>query len=199
MTTIGPRTSDHEIEPLFLERWSPRAFNGEAVPEDVLFQILEAARWAPSAYNSQPWRFVYARRDTPAWAGLLDLLVPGNQSWCAQAGALMVVASDSLMLPPGKDTRVPSPSHSFDTGAACANLALQAARLGWYAHAMIGFDRERAFAELGFTEGHRVEAMIALGRQGDKTSLPEGLQKRESPNGRKPLAETAFEGRFVPA
>ena len=196
MTTAGPRTSDHEIEPLFLQRWSPRAFSGEAIPEDVLMQIFEAARWAPSAYNSQPWRFVYARRDTLAWAGMLDLLVEGNRSWCKDAGALIVAASDSMMLPPGKDTRVPSPSHSFDAGSAWASLALQATKLGWYAHAMVGFDRERAFAEMGFTEGHRVEAMIALGRMGDKSSLPEGLQRREAPNGRKPLAETVFEGKF---
>ena len=196
MTTVGPRTSDHEIDPLFLERWSPRAFTGEAIGRDVLMQIFEAARWAPSAYNSQPWRFVYALRDTPAWAGMLDLFVEGNKLWCKEAGALIVIASDSIMLPPGKDTKVPSPSHSFDAGAASANLALQAIRLGWHAHAMIGFDRERAFAELGFTEGHRVEAAVALGRRGDKSTLPEALQKRETPNGRKPLAETVFEGRF---
>ena len=67
MTTVGNRTSDHEIDPLFLERWSPRAFTGEAIPEEELMRIFEAARWAPSSYNSQPWRFVYARRDTPHW------------------------------------------------------------------------------------------------------------------------------------
>ena len=196
MTTVGPRTSDYEIDPLFLERWSPRAFTGEAMPESVLMQILEAARWAPSAYNSQPWRFVYALRDTPAWAGILGLLVEFNQSWCKNAGALIVIASDSMMLPPGKDAKVPSPSHSFDTGSAFASLALQGTKLGWYAHGMVGFDRERAFVDLGFTEGHRVEAMVALGKLGDKASLPEALQAREVPSGRKPLAETVFEGRF---
>ena len=198
MTTVGPRTSDHDIDPIFLERWSPRAFTGEVIPEPVLMQMFEAARWAASAYNSQPWRFVYARRDTPSWEGMLSLFVEGNRSWCKEAGALIVIASDSLMLPPGKDTKVPSHSHSFDTGAASANLALQATKLGWFAHAMVGFDRERAFAELGFTEGFRVEAAMAIGKLGDKSKLPESLRSRESPNGRKPLAETVFEGKYTP-
>ncbi len=196
MTTVGPRTSDHDIDPIFLERWSPRAFTGEAIPASVLMQILEAARWAPSAYNSQPWRFVYAIKDSPSWESLLSLFVEGNRVWCKQAGALIVIASDSLMLPPGKDAKVPSPSHSFDTGSAFASLALQATKLGWYAHGMVGFDRERAFGELGFTDGHRIEAAVALGKMGDKSTLPEGLQSRESPNGRKPLGETVFEGKF---
>ena len=196
MTTVGPRTSEHDIDPIFLERWSPRAFTGEAIPEPVLMQILEAARWAPSAYNSQPWRFVYAIRDTPAWESLLGLLVEFNQSWCKHAGALIVIASDSMMLPPGKDTKVPSPSHSFDTGSAFASLCLQATKLGWYAHGMVGFDRERAFAELGFTDGHRVEAAVAIGKLGDKSSLPEVLQAREVPSGRNPLGDFVFEGKF---
>ncbi len=198
MTTVGPRTSDHEIDPMFLARWSPRAFSGEAIPEPVLMQIFEAARWAPSAYNSQPWRFVYARKGTPAWDGMLSLLVEGNRTWCKEAGALIVIASNSMMLPPGKDTPVPSHSHSFDTGSAWANLAMQATKLGWYAHGMVGFDRERAFAELGFTEGYRIEAAVALGRLGDKSKLPEALQAREAPNGRNPLSASVFEGKFTP-
>lgn len=198
MTTVGPRTSDHDIDPLFLERWSPRAFSGEVIPEPVLMQIFEAARWAPSAYNSQPWRFVYARKGTPSWDGMLSLLVEGNRIWCKEAGALIVIASNSMMLPPGKDTPVPSYSHSFDTGAAWTNLALQATKLGWYAHGMVGFDRERAFAELGFVEGYRIEAAVALGRLGDKSKLPEALQAREAPNGRNPISASVFEGKFTP-
>ena len=196
MTTIGSRNSDHDIDPVFLERWSPRAFTGEAIPEAALMQMFEAARWAASAYNSQPWRFVYALRDTATWSGLFNLLVEGNQLWCKNASALIVIGSDSMMLPPGKDTKVPSHSHSFDTGAASANLALQATKMGWYAHAMVGFDRERAFSELGFSEGHRIEAAMAIGRLGDRESLPEPLKSREAPNGRKPLAETVFEGKI---
>lgn len=197
MTTVGNRTSDHDIDPLFLERWSPRAFTGEAIPQEELMRIFEAARWAPSSYNSQPWRFVYARRDTPHWEPMLSLLNEFNRSWAQNAAVVMIVASDSLMLPPGADKPVPSYSHSFDAGSAWCSLALQATKLGWHAHGMVGFDKDRAFAELGFKDGHRVEAAIAIGRKGDPSLLPEGLRAREVPSGRNPLAQTVFEGKFT--
>jgi nitroreductase len=197
MTTVGNRTSDHEIDLQFLERWSPRAFTGEAIPEEELMRIFEAARWAPSSYNSQPWRFVYARRDTPHWEPMLSILNEFNRSWAQNAAVLIIVASDSLMLPPGAEKPVPSHSHSFDTGSAWAYLALQATHLGWHTHGMVGFDRDRAFAELGFKDGHRVEAAIAIGRKGDPSLLPERLRAREVPSGRNPLAQTVFEGQFT--
>ncbi|MBV8916364.1 MAG: hypothetical protein JOZ05_25415 [Acetobacteraceae bacterium] len=108
----------------------------------------------------------------------------------------MIIASNSLMQPPGAEKPVPSYSHSFDTGSAWGYLALEATRLGWHAHGMVGFDKERAFAELGFTEGYRVEAAIAIGRRGDPSTLPESLRAREVPNGRNPLAQSIFEGKF---
>ncbi|GAC1484044.1 MAG: nitroreductase family protein [Acetobacteraceae bacterium] len=196
MTTVGNRTADHEIDPLFLERWSPRAFTGEPIAEAELMRIFEAARWAPSSYNSQPWRFVYARRDTPHWEPMLGLLNEFNRSWAKDAAAVVILASSSTMLPPGKDTPVPSYSHSFDAGSAWANMALQATKLGWYTHGMVGFDTGRAFAELGFAEGYRVEAAIAIGRKGDPAILPEGLRAREMPSGRNPMSASVFEGRF---
>lgn len=196
MTTVGPRMSDHEIEPIFLERWSPRAFSGEAITEEQLMRIFEAARWAPSSYNSQPWRFVHARRDTPHWEPMLSLLNEMNRSWSKDAAVVMVVASSETMQPPGQDKPVPSWSHSFDAGAAWGYLALQATKLGWYAHAMVGFDRDRAFAELGFPPGYRIEAAVVIGKLGDKAKLPEVLRSREAPNGRNPLAQTVFEGRY---
>src|ERR1700712_2538360 len=137
MTTVGNRSSDHEIDPLFLERWSPRAFTGEAIPQEELMRIFEAARWAPSSYNSQPWRFVYARRDTPHWEPMLSLLVEGNRAWARNAAVVMIIASNSVMLPPGAEKPIPSYSHSFDAGSAWAYLALQATMLGWYAHGMV--------------------------------------------------------------
>ncbi len=197
MTTVGPRTSDHEIEPMFLERWSPRAYSGEAIPEAELMQILEAARWAPSSYNSQPWRFIYARRDTPHWEPMLSLLNDGNRSWAKEAAVLMVLVSSSLMTVPGQDKPVPSHSHSLDAGSAWGYLALQAAKLDWHAHAMVGFDMQRAFAELNVPEGYRVETVIAIGRIGDKSKLPEGLRARETPNSRNPLSASIFEGKFT--
>jgi nitroreductase len=196
MTTTNGRTADHPIDELFLTRWSPRAFTGEAIPQATLDTIFEAARWAPSSYNSQPWRFLYARRDTPHWEKFLGLLNEFNQSWAKAAAALVIVVSRSTMLPPGADKEIPSHSHSFDAGAAWAQLALQATRSGWHAHAMVGFDRDRAFAVLAVPEGYRVEAAIAIGRLGPKTLLPEALAAREVPSPRKPLADIAFEGGF---
>lgn len=196
MTTANARTSDHPIDTLFLQRWSPRAYTGEAMPEAELMTILEAARWAPSSYNSQPWRFLYARRDTPHWEAFLALLNPFNQSWAKQAGALVVIVSNPMMLPPGAEKPVPSHSHSFDAGAGWAQMALQSTISGWAAHAMVGFDMARAATELHVPEGWRVEAAVAIGRQGDKSLLPEQMAARENPNGREALSMIALEGGF---
>ena len=196
MTTANARTSEHDIDPLFLERWSPRAFTGEAVPRAELLAMIEAGGWAASSYNSQPWRFLYALRGTPAWDGFLGLLGESNRSWAQQAGALVVLVSNSLMRVPGAEREVPSHSHSLDAGAASANFALQATRMGWQAHGMVGFDRERAFSELRVPQGYRVEAAYAVGRRGDPAQLPEATRAREAPNGRRPLAEIALEGGF---
>jgi nitroreductase len=196
MTEINHRTADHPIDKVFLERWSPRAFTGADMTEAELFTILEAARWAPSSYNSQPWRFIYGLRGTPAFDKLLGLLNPFNQSWAKNGSALVVLVSSSTMLPPGADKPVPSHSHSLDAGSAWAYLALQASISGWAAHGMVGFDIPRAFTELNVPEGFRVEVAIVIGKPGDKSILPEGLAAREAPSPRKPLSETAFEGSF---
>ena len=195
-STINGRTPEHSVAPLFLERWSPRAFTGEALPEAELMKILEAARWAPSAYNAQPWRFVYALRDTPAWPRLLGLLNQHNQSWAKEAGALLILFSKTTLVPPGADRAVPSACHSFDAGAAWACLALEATRLGWHVHAMAGFDKARAIEELAVPEGYVAEAAIALGRKADKSVLPAALQAREEPSGRNPVEAFAFAGKF---
>ena len=118
MTSANSRQADHPIDPLFLERWSPRAFTGEVISESDLFTMLEAGRWAASSYNSQPWRFLYARRDTPNWERFLGLLNDFNRSWAKNASALVVLVSNSLMRPPGAEKDVPSHSHSLDAGAA---------------------------------------------------------------------------------
>ena len=196
MTTVNSRIADYPIDPLFLERWSPRAFADETISERDLLTILEAGRWAASSYNSQPWRFLYARRGTAHWQRFLGLLNPFNQGWAKDASALIVLVSNSLMLPPGAEKPVPSHSHSLDAGAAAANFALQATHMGWQVHGMVGFDMDRAFAELNVPLGYRVEAAYAVGKQGDRSKLPEGLQARETPSPRKPLAEVAFEGGF---
>lgn len=196
MQTINGRTADHDIHPMFLERWSPRALTGEEIAQEELLTMLEAARWAASSYNSQPWRFLYARRDTPHWEKFLNLLVPFNQSWAKTASALVFLVSNSTMVSPVSGSEVPSPTHSFDAGAASANFALQASLMKWHVHGMVGFDKERAFAELGVPKGYRVEAVYAVGRLGDPSVLPPELQAREKPNDRLPLDKLVFEGSF---
>jgi len=161
--------------------------------------MLEAARWAPSSYNSQPWRLLYAIKDGPHWDLFLGLLGEGNRAWCAQAGALLVLLSKSTMAIPGREGEVPSHSHSHDAGAGWAYFALQATRMGYQAHGMVGFDMQRAFTDLHVPMGYRVEQMIAVGRRGDPAQLPEAVRAREQPNTRRPLAETAFEGTFPTA
>jgi nitroreductase len=194
MTTADSRSTDYPVDPLFLERWSPRSFTGAPMSEYDLMTILEAAHWAPSAFNSQPWRFIYARRDTEHWPRLLGLLTESNQRWAKNASALVILVSKMTVLSNGAE--VPSWSHSLDAGAAWCSLALQAHLSGWAAHGMVGFDRERAVAELGVPDGYRVEAAIAIGRRGDRSLLPESLQAREQPNGRVPLPQVAGEGHF---
>ncbi|WP_334175255.1 nitroreductase family protein [Pseudoxanthobacter sp.] len=196
MTEANSRAAEQPINPVFLERWSPRAMTGEPISREELLTLFEAARWAPSAYNAQPWRFIYALRDTPAWETFLNILIPFNQGWAKNAAALVVIVSDSEMLPPGSDKPVPSHSHSFDAGAAWASLALQAVHSGLAVHGMTGIDFARAAADLGVPASWRVEAAVAIGKQADKSVLPEGLAAREAPSGRKPLAEIVSEGRF---
>jgi nitroreductase len=186
------READHPVAELFLNRWSPRAMSGEEIAEEDLMSLFEAARWAPSSYNNQPWRILYARRGTEHWPTFLDLLVEGNKAWAKHAAALLLFASKETFDFNGE----PYPTHSFDTGAAWENLALQATLKGYVAHGMQGFDYERARAALGIPEGFRVEAMAAVGRPGAAEDLPEGLRKREAPSDRKPLAQTVCEGPF---
>lgn len=197
-TPDNPRVSEYPIDPIFLDRWSPRAFDENAeISDRELFTLFEAARWAPSSSNLQPWRFIYARRGTPHWDRLLNLLIPFNQSWAHRASALVVVISKTLA--PSRDNSQPALSytHSFDTGAAWAFLSLQAIHSGWYAHGMAGFDMERAATELNIPADYRVEAAIAIGRLADKSILTESLQKREVPSLRQELETIIFEGAFT--
>ncbi len=196
MSTAAPRQADYPVAPIFLERWSPRAMSGEAISEADLMTIFEAARWAPSSYNSQPWRFLYARRDTPMWATYVDLLAEGNKGWAKDAAALVLLLSKTTMTIPGKDVPIESYSHSMDAGAAWGYMALQAQMNGWSTHAMVGYDLPRAVAELGIPAGYRPECMIAVGRRGDPATLSDAARAREAPNGRNPITTLVREGKF---
>ncbi|MDV3252467.1 nitroreductase family protein [Devosia sp. BK] len=195
MNAIMPRSTDHLIDPDMLARWSPRSFTDEAIGDVELMTLFEAARWAPSAFNGQPWKFVYVRRGSADWQKFVDLLLPFNQEWAQHAAALVFVASRVSHTNANGEVTT-TRSHAFDAGASWSMLALQAIKLGWHAHAMGGFDHDRAIAELGVPEGWRIEVAIAIGRQGDGSSLNETLRVREVPSQRKPLTEIISEGRF---
>jgi len=188
------RVAQHPIEALFLDRWSPRAMSGEALDRADLDRLFEAARWAPSSMNGQPWRFAFALAGSPNFATFFDLLVPANQAWCSRAGALVVVLSKTTF-----DNGKPARTHSFDAGAAWMSLALQGSRMGLVVHGMQGFDYDAARARLGVPEEYTVECMIALGKPGRVEDLPEGYRAREQPSDRKPVEAFAFEGAFPAA
>ena len=194
---MTPRLADHPVDELFLERWSPRAFDGSDLPDEDLLSIFEAARWAPSAFNSQPWRFLYAKRRDADWERFLSLLIPFNRAWAQSASVLIYMLSDST---PMTDRKTGEPqeshSHSFDAGAAWVSLALQATRMGYHAHGMTGVEFERARAELGVPERYRIEAAAVVGRIGDPAILDEKQRAREMPSGRKSVGEFAFPGGF---
>jgi nitroreductase len=185
------RQPEYDIDQVFLNRWSPRAMSGEEIGRDELMSLFEAARWAPSSFNNQPWRFLYAIRDTENWGLFLSLMVEGNQVWAKNASVLITVVSKKTF-----DNGKPSRTHSYDTGAAWENLALQGTLKGLVVHGMQGFDYDRARQVLNIPEGYDVEAMIAVGKPGKKENLPEKLQEREFPSNRKKVSEIAFEGKF---
>jgi nitroreductase len=192
---LSTRKPDHPIAPLFADRWSPRSFLTEPIPDEDLLTLFEAARWAPSSSNNQPWRFLYARRDSAQWPLFFNLLVEPNKVWAKNAAVLVVVISNTQFDRGGK----PSLTHSFDTGAAWQNLALQAWLKGYASHGMQGFDYEAAQKVLEIPQEFKVEAMIALGKEGPKEALPPEIQEREKPNQRRPLNETIAEGKFSSA
>jgi nitroreductase len=166
----GYRKPENRVDSLFLNRWSPRAMSGEQIARDELTTLFEAARWAPSAFNLQPWRFIYALRDTPHWNTFFSLLTEGNRLWAAKAAALIVIISKRTS--EYKGNSAPNPTHSFDTGSACENLALQGSLNGLVVHAMAGFDHEKAKTELDIPDDYQVEAIVAIGKKGSKQYLP---------------------------
>jgi nitroreductase len=195
MTSSNSRTSEFPIDKFFLDRWSPRAFTDETIDRDTMLTILDAAHWAPSSGNNQPWRFIYGLRGTEAFSTILDLLVPGNQKWAKDAAALMIVVSKTYRISSSGEQRE-AYTHSYDTGAAWFSVICQAMKLGYHAHGMEGFDKQRAVEALSLPDGFRVEAAAAIGRMADKDTLPADLREREVPSQRRPVAEFAFEGRF---
>jgi nitroreductase len=185
------RHTDHPVDSIFLDRWSPRAMSGEDIPLEEVLTLFEAARWAPSSGNNQPWRILYARRSSKQWPLFYELLTDSNKVWCAHAAVLLVFVSCTTYVN-GKTCR----THSYDSGAAWMSLALQGNMRGYVVHGMEGFDYERARTELIIPDGYSVEAMAAIGLPGKIGELPEQLQVREKPNERRPLMLSICEGSF---
>ena len=192
--TINGRTPEAYIEPTLLQRWSPRAFRAHAIPANVLRGLFEAARWAPSAYNEQPWMFTYATQ-MPERDKFLSLLVPQNQVWARHAPVIGFVACRHRFSANG----TPNRTAAFDAGQACMALQLQAIRYGLHVHFMSGFDTERAQKHFR-QDPQTVEilAAFALGLQGDPETLPEALQAIEEPSQRRPQKLFVGENLFPP-
>jgi len=185
------RKSEHDVDGIFIKRWSPRAISKRDFTENDLMSLFEAARWAPSSFNVQPWRFLYAINGDENWSNFFSLLGEFNQMWTKDAGALIVALSKKT-----NDENKPNVTHSFDTGSAWMSLALQARMKNFIAHGLAGFDYEKARKILNVPDDYNVEAMLAVGTQGDVEDLHERMQKSEKPNERKHVEEFAFKGKF---
>ena len=192
MTTS--RKAAHPVNECFINRWSPRAFDGSALPAADLKTLFEAIRWAPSSNNLQPWHVLYAQKGTPHFDAFLGALSPRNQLWAKNASVLIYLLSNRMQ--PGAEKPVPSKAHSFDAGAAWAHLALQASMMGYATHCIGGFDEAAARAALKVPDDYHINVAIALGRQADKSVLPEDFQARELPSQRKSIEEFTREGLF---
>ncbi|HEX8282889.1 MAG TPA: nitroreductase family protein [Pyrinomonadaceae bacterium] len=183
-------TTETPVHDLILGRRSTLAFSGRAVSDEDLRSLLEAARWASSSYNEQPWHFIVATRDRPAeFERLLGCLVPGNAEWAGRAPVLMLSVAKLAFDRGGAANR-----HALhDVGQAAANLSIQASALGLSVHQMGGFDASKARAEFRIPEGFEPVAALAVGYPGDPEELPEALRAREqAPRTRRQLSEFVF-------
>lgn len=184
--TPAPRTAATSVplHPLLAQRWSPRGFDeGATIGDETLQALLEAARWAPSANNSQPWRFLVTRRGEPGFDRLHALLMPGNRSWAASAGALVLVAAQTA-----DEAGRPRPWAWYDTGQAVSALTVQAQHEGLSVHQMGGFDADGVRDSCGLAASLDPVVVLAVGRRDHEPNLPEQLAARErAPRTREPL------------
>lgn len=187
-----PASTDHPVLDPIRQRWSPRAFADKPVDKADLASLFEAARWAASSYNEQPWRFLVATRDDrETFDKMLGCLVPGNQAWAGSAPVLVLTAFSTAFAHNGKDNRCAP----HDLGQAAAHLALEATARGLYVHQMAGVDLERVREAYSLPEGFEPFTAIAIGHLGSPDTLPEKLRAPETAERqRKPLAELVFGG-----
>ena len=192
MDRSNPRSPVVEIDSMFVDRWSPRAFDASPLTEEQVSCLFEAARWSPSCYNDQPWLFIYAHSEKDR-ERFLPILVEANQAWAGNASLLIFLLCRKTFAFNGKPNR-----HApFDAGAAWMALALQARKLGLHAHAMAGFSIKKAYEVLQVPEAeYDVMAAIAVGRRAPPDILPEDVAAHERPNERKALDDMIREGGF---
>lgn len=186
--------TQYPIHDLLRKRWSPLAFSNQPVEPEKLNSLLEAASWAASSYNEQPWSFIVATKDNQEeFDRLLSCLAEGNQKWAQNAPVLMLSVTRLQFQKNGKENR-----HAFhDVGAAAASIAIQATAMDLYLHQMAGFDVAKARELYSIPEGYEPVAAMALGYRGDTQMLPEDLQQRElAPRSRKPLKDFVFTGNW---
>lgn len=187
------RQSELPLQSFFLSRVSSRAFSEERLSEKELLTLFEAARWAPSSYNNQPWRFIYVRRGQKNWNLMFDTLVDFNKSWCKNADTLVLILSRNNFAHNDK----PSKTALFDTGAAWMSLAIEAHFQHLIAHGMEGFDYSAARINFHIPDSYTIAAMAAIGKPGNPELLSEDLQEKEIPSLRKPLSDFISEGEFT--
>lgn len=189
-----PAITQVPIHELLASRWSGRAYDAERfVTEEQVISLLEAARWAPSCFGDQPWRFVVCSKstDAEAWQRAYDCLVPGNQSWAVNAPLLILICADTLFSHNQKHNRWAG----YDTGAAAENLCLQATGLGLMAHQMGGFDSNKARETFAVPSQFELMAMLSVGYPAQLESLSAEQREREiAPRARKPLGDLFFSG-----
>lgn len=196
MEMENPRIPSAPVDRLFLDRWSPRAFDPSPLPPGTVEKLIEAVRWAPSCFNEQPWLVVWGTSPEDR-ARIIEVMNESNRGWARTAPLVAVFFSARRFTERGKPNRWAG----FDTGSAWMSLALQARLLGLYSHAMGGFSAERAYQLLGVPESdYEVMCCVAVGKLGNPESIPEEFRGREHPNtDRKNPEEISAEGRLKKA
>ena len=187
---LSYRKAEADADSHFIHRWSPRAMSGEPISKGQMAILVEAARWAPSCFNLQPWRFVYSLRQDQFWDTFLGLLMDMNRLWAERAGALVVILSDDQF----KDTDQVSPTSGFDAGSAWMSMALQAQSMGLVSHAMWGFQHEEVAGTIGAPEHMTARAIVAIGYAGEIEKLPEQYREKELPSSRRSIEALMFNG-----
>ncbi len=187
--TVNSRQPDADIAPLFTARWSTRAFSSEPLTDEEIGKLFEAARWAPSSGNSQPW-LVFYETDGPDREVFNSILRPGNQKWAPGAPLIGFFFAKNK-----RDDGSPLSTSQFDTGSAWMSLALQATMMGLYAHAMAGIEKDAAYEKLGVSpDEYTVICAFVAGHRGDATDLEEDLRAREVPSDRDPVSQHVTRG-----